>query len=41
MTFDEIRRLAVIGAGQMGSQIAMQAALHGHPVALHDISSKR
>ena len=39
MTFDEIRRLAVIGAGQMGSQIAMQAALHGYPVALHDISA--
>src|SRR5712692_2310967 len=39
MTIDDIRRIAVIGAGQMGSQIAMQAALHGYEVALQDISA--
>jgi 3-hydroxybutyryl-CoA dehydrogenase len=37
MTLDDIQRLAVIGAGQMGSQIAMQAGLHGFEVALQDI----
>jgi 3-hydroxybutyryl-CoA dehydrogenase len=39
VTLDDIRRIAVIGAGQMGSQIAMQAALHGYEVALHDITT--
>lgn len=39
MTLDDVRRIAVIGAGQMGSQIAMQAALHGYEVALHDIAA--
>ncbi len=39
MTVDDVRRIAVIGAGQMGSQIAMQAALHGYEVALHDIAA--
>src|SRR5438093_3145410 len=29
-------RLAVVGAGSMGEQIAQQAALHGIEVALHD-----
>ena len=38
MKFQEIRQITVIGAGQMGSQIAMQAALHGYPVTLHDVS---
>jgi 3-hydroxybutyryl-CoA dehydrogenase len=38
MELRDIRRIAVIGAGQMGSQIAMQAALHGYSVALHDVS---
>lgn len=38
MTLDEVRRIAVIGAGQMGSQIAMQAALHGYEVRLYDVS---
>ena len=31
-------RLAVVGAGGMGSQIAQQAALHGVPVWLQDVS---
>ena len=39
MTIDDVRRIAVIGAGQMGSQIAMQAALHGYDVALYDVSA--
>ena len=29
-------RLAVVGAGSMGAQIAMQAALHGISVMLYD-----
>jgi 3-hydroxybutyryl-CoA dehydrogenase len=33
-----IERVAVVGAGTMGAQIAQQAALHGFPVALHDLS---
>ncbi|MEM6454128.1 MAG: 3-hydroxyacyl-CoA dehydrogenase family protein [Acidobacteriota bacterium] len=32
-----IRTLAVIGAGQMGAQIAIQAALHDVDVRLHDV----
>jgi 3-hydroxybutyryl-CoA dehydrogenase len=32
-------RLAVVGAGSMGAQIAQQAALHGIQVALHDKDS--
>jgi 3-hydroxybutyryl-CoA dehydrogenase len=39
MTVDEVKRIAVIGAGQMGSQIAMQAALHGYAVTLSDLSA--
>lgn len=38
MSIDDIRTLCVTGAGQMGSQIAMQAALHGLDVRLHDVS---
>ncbi|MFQ5521887.1 MAG: 3-hydroxyacyl-CoA dehydrogenase family protein [Candidatus Methylomirabilia bacterium] len=38
MTVDDIKRILVVGAGQMGSQIAMQAALHGFQVTLNDIS---
>jgi 3-hydroxybutyryl-CoA dehydrogenase len=33
-----VKQIAVVGAGQMGGQIAMQAALHGVPVALNDLS---
>ena len=35
----EIRRVAVIGAGTMGRQIALQCARHGFPVALFDVQS--
>ena len=34
-----IRRIAVIGAGSLGRQIALQCARHGFAVALHDIDS--
>lgn len=39
MTIDEIKRILVVGAGQMGSQIAMQSALHGYAVTLNDVSA--
>ncbi|MCY3866478.1 MAG: 3-hydroxyacyl-CoA dehydrogenase family protein, partial [Chloroflexi bacterium] len=35
----EIERLAVIGAGTMGRQIALQCARHGFPVALYDLTA--
>ncbi|MFQ5828263.1 MAG: 3-hydroxyacyl-CoA dehydrogenase family protein [Candidatus Methylomirabilia bacterium] len=38
MTIDDIKRILVVGAGQMGSQIAMQSALHGFEVTLNDLS---
>ena len=41
MQIDDIRRLCVTGAGQMGAQIAVQAALNGLEVALHDISAEQ
>ncbi len=34
-------RLAVIGAGTMGAQIAQQSALHGVEAWLHDVSSEQ
>ena len=34
-------RLAVVGAGSMGAQIAQQAALHGVEVALQDVSGEQ
>ena len=37
----EIRKLGIVGAGQMGSGIAHVAALHGFTVALHDTSEDR
>lgn len=39
MNIDDIRRICVVGAGQMGAQIALQAALHGYDVALQDVSA--
>ena len=36
-----VTRLAVIGAGSMGAQIAMQAALHGVDVALQDVNAEQ
>ncbi|MEM8933381.1 MAG: 3-hydroxyacyl-CoA dehydrogenase NAD-binding domain-containing protein, partial [Acidobacteriota bacterium] len=40
MQVDDIRTLCVTGAGQMGAQIAIQSALHGIDVVLHDISAE-
>jgi 3-hydroxybutyryl-CoA dehydrogenase len=37
MTVDDVKHILVVGAGQMGSQIAMQAALHGYAVTLNDL----
>ena len=41
MRVDEVRRIAVIGAGQMGHGIAMEFALAGYDVGLHDIADER
>lgn len=38
MMVDDIKRVLVVGAGSMGSQIAMQAALHGYAVTLNDLT---
>ena len=38
---EEIRKTAVIGAGQMGHGIAQSFAQAGYPVMLHDITSER
>ena len=41
MTIDNIQKLCVTGAGQMGAQIAVVAALSGFEVKLHDISPEQ
>ncbi len=38
MTADDVKQILVVGAGQMGAQIALQAALHGYRVTLNDLS---
>jgi len=40
MNVDDIKRICVVGAGTMGSQIAQQCALHGYDVALSDVSDE-
>ena len=35
-----IQKVAVIGAGIMGNQIAMQVAIHGYDVVCYDLSEK-
>lgn len=37
---EEIKKVVVIGAGQMGQQIAMQSALYGFSTNLYDIDEK-
>ena len=37
----EIRKIGVIGAGQMGKGIAQVSALAGYDVVLNDVSSER
>jgi 3-hydroxybutyryl-CoA dehydrogenase len=39
MQIEEVRRIAVVGAGTMGQQIAFQCAGHGYDVALFDVDS--
>ncbi len=41
MKIEDIRKICVVGAGQMGAQIAIQAALHGFKVALHDVGEEQ
>jgi 3-hydroxybutyryl-CoA dehydrogenase len=38
MSIDDVKRILVVGAGQMGAQIAMQSALHGYQITLNDLS---
>jgi 3-hydroxybutyryl-CoA dehydrogenase len=38
MKIDDVKRILVVGAGQMGAQIAMQSALHGWELTLNDLS---
>jgi 3-hydroxybutyryl-CoA dehydrogenase len=38
MRLDDVRRVLVVGAGQMGAQIAMPVALHPYQVTLNDLS---
>jgi 3-hydroxybutyryl-CoA dehydrogenase len=40
MTAEQVHRVLVVGAGQMGAQIALQAALHGFAVTLNDLSAE-
>ncbi len=37
MQIDDVRRVAVVGAGTMGQQIGFQCAGHGYDVALYDV----
>jgi 3-hydroxyacyl-CoA dehydrogenase len=41
MAIDDITRVAVVGAGLMGHGIALEFALAGYQVSLHDISEER
>lgn len=36
MKIDEVRRVLIVGAGTMGQQIALQCAMRGYEVVLHD-----
>ncbi len=40
MKLEDVKRILVVGAGSMGAQIAMQAALHGYAVTLNDLSAE-
>ena len=37
MEIDEVRRVAIVGAGTMGQQIGFQCAGHGYEVVLYDV----
>ncbi len=36
----EISRVCIVGAGFMGTQIALQSAAHGYAVSMHDIADE-
>ena len=40
MIIDDIKNIAVIGAGNMGHQIAMLCAIHGYKTVCTDINAK-
>lgn len=40
MTIDDVKKVCVVGAGTMGSQIALNTALYGYQVTLTDISDE-
>ncbi len=40
MDIDDVKSICVVGSGIMGSQIAMQCALHGYNVMLHDLTEE-
>jgi 3-hydroxybutyryl-CoA dehydrogenase len=39
MQIDDVRRVAVLGAGTMGQQIAFQCAGHGYDVVVYDVNA--
>jgi 3-hydroxybutyryl-CoA dehydrogenase len=39
MQIEDVRRIAVVGAGTMGQQIAFQCAGHGYDVVVYDVDS--
>lgn len=41
MHIDEIRRVMVLGAGRMGTEVALQCAIGGFDVVLHDVSEEQ
>ena len=41
MKIDDVKRILVVGAGQMGAQIAMQSALSGYECTLNDLAVTR
>ena len=41
MKVDDIRRIAIVGAGQMGCQIGMEFALAGYDVFLNDLTEEK
>ena len=40
MSIDDIKNIAVIGAGNMGHQIAMLCAIHGYKTVCTDINTE-
>lgn len=41
MNINDVKKIAVIGSGQMGHQIALLAALGGFETVIQDISEAR